>query len=477
MGKKISLGAAVAVAGITAAVTVSLTYVYAMNSFNEKVADVNERQAMYTKLSEIDQKARQDYVGEINETQLTDGICAGYIAGLGDLQAQYMSAERYKTYQTGTAGKNTGVGIKTAMDEDGNMEVIQVMPNSPAEQSGIRKGDTIVSMDGREIVRITYGDALNRLDGTAGTTVTLGIYRAAQPTEAAAESENTVADGTDSSGTEPQGEYLEITVTRAEYTKQSITSSVINGNVGYIKISEFNDSSVEQFNSALSSLNKQKVAGLVIDLRNNSGGSVEAMASMLDTLLPAGNLVTTQDKNGQTTVEYTSKSNEIALPISVIANETTFGAAEIFAADIKEFKKGLVVGQPTAGYGTKDEVIPLSDGSAITLSVANYLTPGGTVFNGVGIAADISATLTEEQMDLLARDELAHTDDAQLQAAVSALVRQGAAVAEIPGTQSAQGTDAVPEEAGEGSATGEDAASSEGTQPTEEGSTSSSTAG
>ena len=99
------------------------------------------------------------------------------------------------------------------------------------------------------------------------------------------------------------------------------------------------------------------------------------------------------------------------------------------------------------------------------------------MFNGVGIAADISATLTEEQRDLLARDELAHTDDAQLQAAVSALVRQGAAVAEIPGTQSAQGTDAIPEEAGEGSATGEDAASSEVTQPTEEGSTSSSTAG
>lgn len=477
MGKKISLGAAVAVAGITAAVTVSLTYVYAMNSFNEKVADVNERQAMYTKLSEIDQKARQDYVGEIDETQLTDGICAGYIAGLGDLQAQYLSAERYKTYQTGTAGKNTGVGIKTVMDEDGNMEVIQVMPNSPAEQSGIRKGDTIVSMDGREIVRITYGDALNRLDGTAGTTVTLGIYRAAQPAEDAAQ--ESTADSTPSSGTEPQGEYLEIAVTRAEYTKQSITSSVINGNVGYIKISEFNDSSVEQFNSALSSLNKQKVVGLVIDLRNNSGGSVEAMASMLDTLLPAGNLVTTQDKNGQTTVEYTSKSNEIALPISVIANETTFGAAEIFAADIQEFKKGLVVGQTTAGYGTKDEVIPLSDGSAITLSVANYLTPGGTVFNGVGIAADISATLTEEQMDLLARDELENANDAQLQAAISALVRQNAAVAEIPGTQSAQGTDAIPEAAGENSVAGEDAASSEGAsseeaQQEEESSTSSS---
>ena len=99
-----------------------------------QVADVNERQAMYTKLSEIDQKARQDYIGQIDETKLTDGICAGYVAGLGDLQAQYMSAEKYKTYQSGTAGKDVGVGIKTIMDEDGNMEVIQVIPNSPAEK-------------------------------------------------------------------------------------------------------------------------------------------------------------------------------------------------------------------------------------------------------------------------------------------------------------------------------------------------------
>lgn len=441
MGKKLSMGAAVALAGITAAITVSLTYVYAMNSFNEKVADVNERQAMYTKLSEIDQKARQDYIGQIDEAKLTDGICAGYVAGLGDLQAKYMSAEKYKTYQSGTAGKNVGVGVKTVMDEDGNMEVIQVMPNSPAEQSGIRKGDTIVSMDGKEIVRITYGDALNKLDGTAGTTVTFGIYRAPQPAEGVAEG------SAEASGLETQGETLEITVTRAEYTKQSIVSSVINGNVGYLKISEFNDGSVEQFNSALSSLNKQNIVGLVIDLRNNSGGSVEAMASMLDTLLPAGNLVTTQDKSGKTTVEYTSKANEIALPISVIANDTTFGAAEIFAADIKEFKKGVIVGQTTAGYGTKDEVIPLSDGSAVTLSVANYLTPSGAVFNRVGISADISASLTGEQADLLARDQLATVDDAQLQAAVSALIRQGAAVVEIPGTQSAQGTDAIPEDA------------------------------
>lgn len=433
MGKKISLGAAFAVAGITAAVTVSLTYVYAMNNFNTKVADVNERQAMYTKLSEIDQKARQAYVGQIDEAKLTDGICAGYVAGLGDLQAQYMSAESYKAYQSGTAGKNVGVGIKTMQDEDGNMEVIQVMPNSPAEQSGIRKGDTIITMDDKEIVRMTYGDAWNKLDGTAGTTVKLGILRTGQ------------VENAESAASEPQGEKLEITVTRAEYTKQSIVSTIINGNVGYLKISEFNDSSVEQFNAALTSLTKQGVAGLVIDLRNNSGGSIEAMASMLDTLLPAGNLVTIQDRSGKTTVEYTSRANEIALPISVIANETTFGAAEIFAADVKEFKKGQVIGGTTAGYGTKDEVVPLSDGSAVKLSVAYYLTPSGSVFNRAGVPADISASLTDEQKTLLSRNQLAQKDDAQLQAAVSALLQQGAAVAEPPGTAGEMGTDAIPE--------------------------------
>lgn len=435
MSKKISLGAAVALIAVSAAVTVSLTYTYAMKNFNAKMADVNERQAMYTKLSEIDQKARQEYIGTIDEAALNDAISAGYLAGLGDSQAKYMSAEKYKAYLSGSNAKNIGVGIKTVQDADGNMEVIQVLPNSPAEKSGIKKGDTIVSMDDKEIIRTTYGDALNRLDGVAGTKVKLGILR--KPAAPASASSGTASSAPSA---QAKAESLTVTVTRAEYAEQTLTSSMINGNVAYLKISEFTDGNAEQFNSALAARMKAGAVGIIIDLRSNSGGSVKGMASMLDTLLPAGNTVSYKDKSGKTTVEYTSNSNAVSLPIAVIVDRNTLGAAEIFASDIKDYKKGLLVGEKTAGYGTKDEVVPLSDGSAMVISVADYLTLNGTVFNGKGIDVDVNKELTDSQEALLVRNQLSGEQDPQLQAAVSALIRQGSAVEQAPGSGTSSGT-------------------------------------
>lgn len=433
MSRKVSLGAAVALVAVSASVTVSLTYVYAMNSFNSKVADVNERQAMYTKLSEIDQKTRQDFIGSIEEGTLNDGICAGYVAGLGDSHAKYMSAEKYKAYRNGNSTKSIGVGIKTVQDDDGNMDVTEVMPNSPAEKSGIKKGDTIVSMDGKEIIRMTYGDALNKLDGIAGSKVKFGILRKKDAT-------NTASSTAPASGTAEESQKadsLTITVIRAEYTEQTMTSSMINGNIAYFKISEFTDGSAEQFNTALAARIKAGAVGIVIDLRNNSGGSVKGMAEILDTLLPAGNLVSYKNKAGKTTVEYTSTSNEVSLPVSVIADGSTFGAAEIFASDIKDYKKGLLIGEKTAGYGTKDEVVPLSDGSAVMISVANYLTLNGNVFDGKGIEPDVAKTLNDSEKALLLKNQLDIKQDPQIQAAVSALIRQGASVQAMASASSA----------------------------------------
>ena len=421
MSKKVSLGAAVSIAAIASAITVSLTYVYAMDSFNKKVADVNERQAMYQKLNEIDQKARQNFVGTINESALTDAICAGYAAGLGDSHAQYLSAAKYREYLSASDSKSTGVGVRTVQDSDGNMEVIEVMPKSPAEKAGIKKGDVIVSLDGKEIQRITYGDALNRLSGTAGTKVKLGILRqtAAAPSAPAAPSASAQA--------------LSVTVVRAEYEENMLSTSMISGNAGYMKIAEFTDSVPQDFNEALSNLVRQGAVGLVIDLRDNSGGKMGAAASVLDTLLPAGNTVSYRDKNGKVTVEYTSNSNEVNLPVSVLVNHETYGAAELFAADIRDFKKGLVVGEETAGYGVRDEAVPLSDGSAILISDAEYLTAGGKTFNGAGINPDIPKDLSEDQQAQLKRNLLVIRDDPQIQAGVTALVRQGASIKEIPG--------------------------------------------
>lgn len=423
MGKRFSLAAAVSVSAVTAAVTVSLTYVYAMDSFNKKVADINERQAMYQKLSEIDQKARQDYIGTIDETQLRDGICAGYVAGLGDSHTQYLSAQKYKEYLDSNGSRSVGVGIRTVQDSDGNMEVTEVMPNSPAEKAGIKKGDTVVSMDGKEIVRITYGDALTRLDGTAGTKVTLGILR----------NQN---GGSASSGTPEAVES--ITVTRGEYVERTITYSMINGNAAYLKISEFTSDTPDNFRTALNKMRNEGAVGIVVDLRSNSGGDVSSAAKVLDLLLPAGNTVSSRDRSGKVTVEYTSKSDEVDLPVSVVMDRNTYGAAEIFASDIHDFKKGVLVGEKTAGYGTKDEVVPLSDGSAMILSVADYLTVGGKTFDGKGISPDVTKDLTADQQEQLSRNLLPFSDDPQIQAGVAALVRQGADVKQMPGASASR---------------------------------------
>lgn len=415
MSKKISLGAGIALAAVASAVTVSLTYVYAMNNFNEKMADVNERQAMYTKLSEIDQKVRQDYVGSIDEKTLEDAICTGYVAGLGDAGAKYYSAELFQQYQAGLTGKNIGVGITTVQDEDGNMEIVDVLPGSAAEKAGLKKGDVVIALDGKEIVRLTYGEAVNKLDGQVGTTVELSVLRPAA----------------EEGGT---AETLSFTVTRAEYVQRTITSATINGNVGYLAVSQFREGADNQFNNELSTLLKSGIAGLVIDLRNNSGGDMEVMAGMLDVLLPAGSMVSSRDSAGVIELEYTSSANEIGIPISVLVNGSTYGAAELFAADIQDYKKGLVVGEQTAGRGEKQEIIQLSDGSAVMLSVAEYLRVGGDAFSGTGITPDVEKSLDEEQAALLARRELAPENDAQVQAAVTALVQQGAAVSELPGS-------------------------------------------
>ena len=175
----------------------------------------------------------------------------------------------------------------------------------------------------------------------------------------------------------------------------------------------------------------------MIDLRNNSGGDMEVMAGMLDVLLPAGTMVSSRDSAGTVEVEYTSSANEIGIPISVLVNGSTYGAAELFAADIQDYKKGLVVVEQTAGRGEKQDIIQLSDGSAVMLSVAEYLRVGGDAFSGTGITPDVEKSLDEDQAALLLRRRLEPQDDAQVQAAVTALVQQGAAVSEQPGGMTA----------------------------------------
>lgn len=404
MKKRISIGGMIALMALTAAVTVSLCYPYAMGRFNKTVADLNERQAMYQILSEIDQKVRSEYLGDIDEEKLKDGMCAGYLAGLLDAGGQYLSAEKYKEYQSGKNEKFVGVGIETVEDEDGNMLVVEVLPNTPAERGGLQKGDAIFRVDGSDVKRIGFSTAQGRLEGEIGTKVAISYLRA----ESSGEEE------------EPPAVYT-VELTRNAYQAQPVRCRMLDGGVGYAVVASFEPGALEAFQQGISALLEEGMQRLIIDVRNNADGDVEEAARTLDWLLPAGNLISTVDREGEETVVYTSDAKELGLPMAVIVNDGTGGAAELFAAAIQDYKKGVLVGDTTAGRGTKDTVIQLSDGSAFILPVAYYVTPGSGIFTGSGIKPSVQVALTKDQRDQLNRRSLAEENDPQLQSAFTAV--------------------------------------------------------
>lgn len=423
--KKVSIGTAVALAAMAAAVTVSLTYLYAMERFNSKVADVNERQAMYAKLNEIDQKVRQDAVGTLDETALKDGICEGYVAGLGDANAQYLSAERYRILQQGSAEENIGVGVRTIQDEDGNMEVVEVLPGSSAEEAGIRNGDVIVAVDGSEVIRITYGEALTRLSGAAGSEITLRVLRTGE--------QEVERDG--KTVTEEVTEPLEFTLERRAYEDSSIDWDIINGNVGCITVGSFTEETAQEVEEAVSALQEQGVCGIVLDLRGNTSGSVAHMVEAFQQFLPAGNVAQYVNSSEETVVEFTAGSQRLALPLAMVADDTTYGAAEVMAAAMRDGKAAVLVGTTTAGAASRQETLPLSDGSAVILTVGYYVDAQGNSLYGQGVAPDREVELSILQKQVLLRGMLDPREDPQMQTAVTALIEQGAQVQQVPGTE------------------------------------------
>ncbi len=424
--KKISIGTSVALMAMTAAVTVSLTYLYAMDRFNSKVADVNERQAMYAKLNEIDQKIRRDAVGELNETAIKDGICAGYVAGLGDENAKYLSAEKYRVYLQGNVEKSIGAGVRTIQDEDGNMEIVEVLPNSAAEAAGMKTGDVIIAIDGKEVIRITYGEALSYLDGAAGSRVTFQVLRT--ETKEVKHEEKTVQ--------ETVTETKEFTVTRAEYEESTVNWKIVNGNVGYLFVRRFSENTVNEVEMAVAEMQSHAVAGIVLDLRNNTGGTVEHMVDAMYQFLPAGNVAQYIDHSGETIVEFTAGSGRLAIPMAVLIDDTTYGAAEVLAANLRDGKAAVLVGATTAGAASRQETIQLSDGSALILTVGHYVDAQGNSLYGQGVEPDRAVGLTALQKQVLLRELLEPAEDAQLQTAITALIEKGAAVQEIPGSTS-----------------------------------------
>ena len=372
MNKKISLGAAIAFTVIMVAMTYSVTMVSSMGNFNDKVNNLRERESFYSKLAEIDSITRQNYIGTIDESLLMNEEAKGFIAGLDDPYAAYYDAAAYDRLLQDYSGDRVQIGIVTKMNEEGYIEVTEVYPDSPAQAAGIEPGDLIVKIDDTDITSDNYIEAVGMLKDKPGTQMTIILRKG-------------VEDST-------------LVMTRRFVETPSISTTMLDGSIGMVKIKEFNDSTPDQFSKMVDRLIDEGAYGLVFDVRGVSRGTLRSVAQVLDKLLPEGVLVSSTDKTGVTTVLETSDARQVELPMAVLVNDKTSGEAELFAVAIKDYNKGKIIGVRTAGKGTMQTIFPLTDGSAIRLTTARYNPPVSPSFDKEGVTPDFEVRNTDDAL-------------------------------------------------------------------------------
>lgn len=348
------------------------------------------------KLGRLQRLIDRVYVEEVNWQEAQDAAAGAMVDALPDDWSYYISADAYESYRNEKENSYVGVGITvTAREEKDGLNILQVEPESSAQKAGILPGDVLVAVEDTSAAGMDINQVAALIKGEPGTQVRLTVLR--------------------------DGQALEFTLERAQIQRQVAVSTMLEGNIGYIAIRNFNENSAAQSIEAVDTLIEQGATRLIFDVRNNPGGYKAEMVKLLDHLLPEGNLFRSVDYKG---TEQTDKSDEscIELPMAVLINSQSYSAAEFFAAALQEYEWAVTVGQPTVGKGHFQLTYELSDGSAVALSVGKYYTPKGVSLADVGgLVPDVPVEVDEEVAARIYAGILPPEEDPQLQAAVQAL--------------------------------------------------------
>ena len=397
MNKKISLGFAISCIFLAVAFAVSITMMVAMKIYNSMIKDVSQRSGIHSTVSDIDEIVRKNYFGEINETLLKTMVSEGYAEGIGDRYSYYMTANEYADYKEEEKGNKGGIGVIAVYDsKNNNIYVSEVSENSPAQLQGIQKGDVITAVDSVKVSSSNYEELLRSLNGEKLTNVQVTFTH--------------------------EGKSHTVSVARG-YSAQTVYYS-INNNVGYIKITAFYSTTVDQLQEALEYMKKKDVTSVIFDVRNNGTGLIPDAVKCIDILVPVATegtnaIATAIDKDGKSIETFTSDSKSSSMGMVVLVNSNTSGAAELFACDLRDFGMAQLVGDKTAGNGTMQKIFELKDGSAVSLTVARILPYKSESYNGVGIEPDHKVELTVEQFSRL--EMLSPDEDPQIKKAMSLL--------------------------------------------------------
>ncbi len=339
-----------------------------------------------TKMEELNRYIDQYYLFDYEEEDIENGIYKGLMAGLGDVYTGYYTPEEYASFMESSNGSYSGIGAVLSQDyKTGIIQVVRAFEGSPAEEAGLKTGDYLYKVEGEEVTGKDLSLVVTDLKGEEGTEVHISIMR------------------------ERGADVIDLTLVRKSIQVPTVEYELLEDQIGYIAISEFDDVTDDQFLAALDELEAQGMEKLIIDLRNNGGGLVDVTCTILDYLLPEGLIVYTEDKNGERD-EIFSDENCFKGQMAVLVNGNSASASEIFAGAVKDYGVGTLIGTQTFGKGIVQSLFPLSDGSAVKITVSRYYTPSGNNIHGVGITPDI----------ILEYDENAEKDN-QLQRAIEVL--------------------------------------------------------
>jgi carboxyl-terminal processing protease len=355
---------------MTMGASVGLSLVLARGVLADKPATVGKDLpwADARMLAEVLDRVEHDYVNPVTDHELLQAAIRGMVSSL-DPYSAYLDGEEYDEIKISSSGEYSGVGIEVSMEDD-QVVVVSPFEGSPAARAGIRTGDVIASIDGVPVNTSALDDTIGRMRGKEGTPVTIGILR------------------------EGRSEPLQVTLKRSRVELHSVKSELLEPGYGYLRIAEFSDTTGEDTVKALRALRKKNgtaLKGLVLDMRNNPGGVVEAAVAVADAFLDSGVIVTAKGRTPESKFEMTATPGDElnGAPIVVLVNGGSASAAEIVAGALKDHKRATLMGRTTFGKGSVQTVMPLSGDRAIKLTTSLYYTPSGVSINHRGIAPDI----------------------------------------------------------------------------------------
>ena len=349
------------------------------------------------KLAEIEDYLDAYFVDDYDSAEIADAAAAAAIDATGDQWSYYIPASEYEEYEESVQNAYAGIGVYI-LDWDGEgFPIASIMENSPASNAGLQIGDKICSADGIDISEMEISDVQDIVKGVAGTPIELTILR--------------------------ENEMQSISLERALIEQTVAAGEMLTDEIGCITIANFDNNSAKQTIAAIENVLAQGAKALVFDVRMNPGGMRVELVNVLDYLLPEGDIFRGVSTDGFESVDRSDPSC-VSLPMVVLVDKNTYSAAEFFAAVLQEKEWATIVGEHTSGKGNYQHTFPLSDGSAIAISVGKYFMPSGRSLDGVGITPDVLLSLQDEQLTELYYGILAPEDDAQLQRAIEILTKK-----------------------------------------------------